>query len=95
MNVGMIAALSAVCLWTVVFPAWSAGQALDMQVGESRVLAAPGVTQVAIGNGEVLSAVATAGRDVVVFARAGCGRKSNPCCRAFPGPAVRWWADAS
>ncbi|WP_343718706.1 type II and III secretion system protein family protein [Achromobacter dolens] len=70
MNVGMIAALSAVCLWTVVFPAWSVGQALDMQVGESRVLAAPGVTQVAIGNGEVLSAVATAGREVVVFARA-------------------------
>ena len=41
-----------------------------MQVGESRVLAAPGVTQVAIGNGEVLSAVATGGHEVVVFARA-------------------------
>lgn len=70
MNIGMIAALSALCLGAVALPAWSAGQALDMQVGESRVLAAPGVTQAAIGNGEVLSAVATEGREVVVFARA-------------------------
>lgn len=70
MNIGMIAAWSAMCLGAAALPAWSAGQTLDMQVGESRVLAAPGVTQVAIGNGEVLSAVATEGREVVVFARA-------------------------
>lgn len=51
MNIGMIAAWSAMCLGAAALPAWSAGQTLDMQVGESRVLAAPGVTQVAIGNG--------------------------------------------
>lgn len=70
MNIGMIAVLSAGCLGVAAVPAWPAGQALDMQVGESRVLAASGVTQVAIGNGEVLSAVASKGREVVLFARA-------------------------
>ena len=45
-------------------------QALELQVGETRVLPHPGVKRVAIGNGQVLSAVATEGRDVVIFARA-------------------------
>ncbi|MCW3155689.1 pilus assembly protein N-terminal domain-containing protein [Achromobacter spanius] len=45
-------------------------QALELQVGETRVLPHPGVKRVAIGNGQVLSAVAAEGRDVVIFARA-------------------------
>lgn len=45
-------------------------KALELQVGETRVLAHPGVRRVAIGNGQVLSAIAAEGRDVVIFARA-------------------------
>ncbi|SIT33389.1 type II and III secretion system protein family protein [Achromobacter sp. MFA1 R4] len=53
-----------------ISPAWSATEALEMQVGETRVLPHPGVRRVAIGNGQVVSAVAAEGREVVVFARA-------------------------
>lgn len=51
-------------------PAWSATEALELQVGETRILPHPGVRRVAIGNSQVLSAVAAEGREVVVFARA-------------------------
>ena len=44
--------------------------ALELEVGQTRVLAHPGVQRVAVGNGQVLSAVVAEGRDVVVFARA-------------------------
>jgi pilus assembly protein CpaC len=47
-----------------------AGVVLDMQVGETRVLTHPGVSRVAVGNGEVLNAVAADAAEVIVFARA-------------------------
>lgn len=45
-------------------------ETLELQVGETRVLSHPGVRRVAIGNGQVLGAIAAEGREVVVFARA-------------------------
>lgn len=48
----------------------AASEEFELQVGETRVLPHPGVKRVAIGNGQVLSAVAAEGREVVVFARA-------------------------
>ena len=45
-------------------------EVLELQVGETRVLSHPGVKRVAIGNGQVLSAIAAESRDVVIFARA-------------------------
>lgn len=48
----------------------SAPEELELQVGETRVLPHPGVKRVAIGNGQVLSAMAAEGRDVIVFGRA-------------------------
>lgn len=62
--------LLAIALWLACFPAWSDVQTLELQVGETRVLPHPGVRRVAIGNGQVVSAVAAEGREVVVFARA-------------------------
>ena len=44
-------------------------QELDLEVGESRVLRIPGVRRVAVGNGQVLSAMAADEREVVLFAR--------------------------
>jgi pilus assembly protein CpaC len=41
---------------------------LDMQAGETRVLAHPGLSRVAVGNGQVIQAVAADG-EVVLFAR--------------------------
>lgn len=58
------------CLCLASVPAWSATEVLELQVGETRVLPHPGVRRVAIGNSQVLSAVAAEGREVVVFARA-------------------------
>ncbi|GAA5234274.1 type II and III secretion system protein family protein [Verticiella sediminum] len=43
---------------------------LEMFVGETRVVAAPDVARIAVGDGAVLHAVAADGREVVVFARA-------------------------
>ncbi|CAB3959328.1 hypothetical protein LMG6103_05754 [Achromobacter piechaudii] len=60
---GALLALSAIA-------AQASPKALELQVGETRVLAHPGVKRVAIGNGQVLSAIAAEGRDVVIFARA-------------------------
>src|SRR5262245_46454404 len=56
-------------LWLAVMPAHAA-TVLDMQVGETRVLAHPGVSRVAVGNGEVLQAVPADAAEVIVFARA-------------------------
>src|SRR5690606_5734120 len=43
--------------------------ALRMEVGETQVLAAAGVTRVAVGNGQVLSATVVDGAEVALFAR--------------------------
>ncbi|ARP94661.1 type II and III secretion system protein family protein [Bordetella genomosp. 13] len=42
---------------------------IELEVGESRVLAAPGAHRVAVGNGQVLTAMAADEREVVLFAR--------------------------
>ena len=42
---------------------------IDLEVGESRVLAAPGAHRVAVGNGQVVSAMALDAREVALFAR--------------------------
>ncbi|CAM3704282.1 Secretion protein [Bordetella sputigena] len=47
-----------------------AAAVLDMQVGETRVLAHPGVSRVAVGHGEILQAVPADTAEVIVFARA-------------------------
>jgi len=60
----------AMCLSLWGAAAWGQMEVLELQVGETRVLPHPGVKRVAIGNGQVLSAVAAEGRDVVIFARA-------------------------
>ncbi|MCG7327061.1 type II and III secretion system protein family protein [Achromobacter sp. ACRQX] len=57
-------------LCLVCHPAWSDTQTLELQVGETRVLPHPGVRRVAIGNSQVVSALAAEGREIVVFARA-------------------------
>lgn len=69
MNIRSFAVLATLCLGLAARSAWPAGQTLEMQVGESRVLAESGVTRVAIGDSQVLSAIATDSREVVVFAR--------------------------
>jgi pilus assembly protein CpaC len=55
-------------------PAWGADPGaknleLDLEVGESRVLQIPGVRRVAVGNSQVLSAMAADEREVMLFAR--------------------------
>ena len=62
--------LGAMCLSLWGPAAGAEMEVLELQVGETRVLPHPGVKRVAIGNGQVLSAVAAEGRDVVIFARA-------------------------
>jgi pilus assembly protein CpaC len=62
----LLATLSA---WLPVLPA-SAATVLDMQTGETRVLSHPGVSRLAVGNGEVLQAVPADAAEVIVFARA-------------------------
>jgi pilus assembly protein CpaC len=66
----IVAALAALALCLAGAPARAAAEALELQVGETRVLSHPGVRRVAIGNGQVLGAIAAEGREVVVFARA-------------------------
>lgn len=66
----LIGVLVFLCLCLASPSAWPAVEALELQVGETRVLPHPGVKRVAIGNSQVLSAVAAEGREVVVFARA-------------------------
>jgi pilus assembly protein CpaC len=43
-------------------------QELEMFVGESRVLPAPGVARIAVGSGQVVTANALDGKDIIVFA---------------------------
>ncbi|WP_454673549.1 type II and III secretion system protein family protein [Achromobacter pestifer] len=62
--------LGAIGLCLLASTTWAAIEALELQVGETRVLPHPGVKRVAIGNGQVLSAIAAEDRDVVIFARA-------------------------
>jgi len=50
--------------------AWPQDEVIELQVGETRILSHPGVKRVAIGNGQVVGAIETEGREVVVFARA-------------------------
>lgn len=81
----------------------SAAEELELQVGETRVLPHPGVKRVAIGNGQVLSAVAAEGRDVVIFARAegessvhvwtAAGRTKAYALRVIPAGAPRLRAE--
>lgn len=47
----------------------AAGEPLKMQVGEVRVLAVPDVARVAVGDGQVVNAVTTEEKEVIVFAR--------------------------
>lgn len=65
--VALLLAGLAACLASV---SAQAAEAIELQVGETRILSHPGVRRVAIGNGQVLGAVAAEGREVVVFARA-------------------------
>jgi pilus assembly protein CpaC len=48
---------------------------IDMFVGESRVFSTPGVSRIAVGNGQLLSATALDGRQVIIFAN-GAGTSS-------------------
>ncbi|HYG44037.1 MAG TPA: pilus assembly protein N-terminal domain-containing protein [Bordetella sp.] len=45
------------------------GAAITLEVGQTHVLRHAGVTRVAVGNGQVVSAVSVDGREVVLFAR--------------------------
>lgn len=65
----LVAGLSLFCS-----PAWGIDPAaknleFDLEVGESRVLQIPGARRVAVGNSQVLSAMAADGREVMLFAR--------------------------
>jgi pilus assembly protein CpaC len=53
--------------------AWA--EEIDMFVGESRVFSTPGVARIAVGNGQILSATALEGREVIIFAN-GAGTSS-------------------
>ncbi len=48
----------------------AAPASLELFLGETRVLPAPDIARIAVGNGNVLHAAAADGREVVVFARA-------------------------
>jgi pilus assembly protein CpaC len=50
-------------------PAPAGAGEIDLEVGESRVLPLPGARRVAVGNGQVLGAMAADEREVVLFAR--------------------------
>jgi len=50
-------------------PAWAQDTQLKLQVGEVKVLAIPGVARVAVGDGQILNAVTTEEKEVIVFAR--------------------------
>jgi pilus assembly protein CpaC len=48
---------------------------IDLFVGESRVFSAPGVARIAVGNGQIMSAAALDGKEVIIFAN-GAGTSS-------------------
>ncbi|AZY52974.1 type II and III secretion system protein family protein [Bordetella avium] len=57
---------------TLLSPAYSAARTqheLVLEVGETRVLDAPGVTRIAVGSGQVVQAQAVDGKEVILFAR--------------------------
>lgn len=98
--VALLLAGLAACLASV---SAQAAEAIELQVGETRILSHPGVRRVAIGNGQVLGAVAAEGREVVVFARAegvsslhvwtGAGRPQAYELRVVPAGAPRLRAE--
>ncbi|SAI56836.1 secretory apparatus [Bordetella ansorpii] len=57
---------------------------IELEVGESRVLAAPGAHRVAVGNGQVISAMAVDAREVVLFAR----QEGTSTVHIWTGPAA-------
>src|SRR3546814_7523888 len=57
-----------ICLFSNA--AWAVSdELLSLQVGEVRVLAAPDVARVAVGDGQVVNALTTEEKEVIVFAR--------------------------
>ncbi len=68
---------------------------LVRQAGQSRRLDLQAVERVDSAGLALLLAPLQLSATVRRRAPRGCGRKSNPCWRAFPGRAVRRWADAS
>jgi pilus assembly protein CpaC len=54
---------------------------IDMFVGESRVFSTPGVARIAVGNGQLMSATALDGKEVIIFAN-GAGTSSLLIWRA-------------
>ena len=62
----IVLAVMALCLWrtTVAGPT-----ELSLEVGQTQVVHHPSVTRVAVGNGQVISAVSVDAREVVLFAR--------------------------
>ena len=53
---------------SIMVDAAAPAREIDMFVGESRVFAAPGVARIAVGSGQVITANALDGKDVIVFA---------------------------
>jgi len=53
---------------SIMTDAASPAQEFEMFVGESRVFAAPGVARIAVGSGQVITANALDGKDIIVFA---------------------------
>lgn len=52
----------------VMVDAAAPAQEIEMFVGESRVFAAPGVARIAVGSGQVITANALDGKDIIIFA---------------------------
>ena len=53
---------------SIMVDAAAPAREIDMFVGESRVFEAPGVARIAVGSGQVITANALDGKDVIVFA---------------------------
>jgi pilus assembly protein CpaC len=53
---------------SIMVDAAEPAQQFEMFVGESRVFAAPGVARIAVGSGQVITANALDGKDIIVFA---------------------------
>jgi pilus assembly protein CpaC len=53
---------------SIMIDAAGPAQEFEMFVGESRVFAAPGVARIAVGSGQVITANALDGKDIIVFA---------------------------
>ncbi|WP_373428988.1 type II and III secretion system protein family protein [Achromobacter sp. PD1] len=66
----VVVRMLACVLWLASPAVRAEDEAIELQVGETRILSHPGVKRVAIGNGQVIGAIEAEGREVVVFARA-------------------------